>query len=501
MAKEEKSSVFVSLFNVPKEKTKEEKKEEAKENNPFLHPEKNNVNPKNGIKKLSLVMDSMTEPVEKYYFFFIKFFGVHKDSSWGIKSDVLKLKDVFDASVSSAFHGNVGSKISAIQQQISSYLTQVGQLTKSIFPMVREIRMMDERREYYKKSLSEKKDDPEARQNEITLKSMWVEIVEQGMQNPNSVYSIATKLGFVTLPDLFFGINPHGKNVEEQQKNLTKVLDAMHKEHQFTTKLRNILEKKLVQYYTWKLKTNAEMEHTWKFRIKNLKQHYNVIKMYVSWVKPLMTSLKALQMKANINEPSLVSAFESSKLELELLAVTKKGDYYNSCVLVRITQITRPELTYTQGGQKQVNHSGEVKIEIEPYVATDEDIEVYKEECEKDVLKMVSGQPIDFAVDVQEILDSLGSDVEKYLKEAEEGKKEEEKKEKKEIVKQSLFEPFTSLAGAYKMFFPFLDREKNKEKDKEKDMKLDKEEMAKKASSAAWLTYDVFKKLNGLITP
>ncbi|MBS3170548.1 hypothetical protein J4223_02105 [Candidatus Woesearchaeota archaeon] len=510
MKKGENSQIFVSLFGVPKEKTKEEKEEEIKKNNPFLNRnEKSIIHPKNGSKKLSLVMDSMTEPVEKYYFFFTKFLSVHESSSFGIHTvskdkqpGLIKLKDVFDASVSSAFHGNVGSKISAIQQQVSSYLTQIGQLTKTIFPMVREIRMMDERREYYNKSLSANKDDPEARQNEITLKSMWVEIVEQGMQNPNSVYSLATKLGFVTLPDLFFGINPHGKTIDEQQKNLTKVMDAMQKEHQFTQKLRDILTKKLVQYYTWKLKTHSEMEHTWKFRIKNLKQHYNVIRLYVSWLKPLMTSLKALQMKTNIYESSLVSSFESSKLELELLGVTKRGKYYNSCVLIRITQVTRPELTYTQGGQKQVQHSGEVKIEIEPYVATDFDIDYYKEECDKDILKTVYGQNIDFSVDVEEVLKSLGSDVEKYLEEAEQGKKEnKEEEKKKEIVGQSLFEPFTSLAGAYKMFFPFLNKEEKKEREIGFDKEEEKKELTKKASDHAWLVYDVFKKMNGLMTP
>jgi len=507
MGKERSSEIFVSLFGVPKEKTEEQEKEEQIKNNPFIT--KSSLDPKNGSKRLSLIMDSMTEPIEKYYFFFTKFLSVHESSSFGIntkstdkQAGLIKLKDVFDASVSSSFHGNIGTKISAIQQQVSSYLTQIGQLTKTIFPMVREIRMMDERRDYYRKSLSAVKDDSEARQNEITLKSMWVEVVEQGMQNPNSVYSLATKLGFVTLPDLFFGINPHGKTIEEQQKNLTKDMDAMQKEHQFTQKLRDILTKKLVQYYTWKLKTNNEMEYTWKFRIKNLKQHYNVIRLYVSWLKPLMTTLKALQMKSNIYEPSLVSSFESSKLELELLGVTKRGKYYNSCLLIRIIQITRPDLTYTQGGQKQVQHSGEVKIEIEPYVATNFDIDYYKEQCDKEILRAVSGQQIDFAVDVQEILDSLGGDVEKYLEEAEHGKKEEKKEEKKkEVVRQSLFEPFTSLGGAYKMFLPFRDKKMEKAREEAYDRADEKKDMAKAASAHAWLIYDVFKKVNGLITP
>ena len=41
---------------------------------------------------------------------------------------------------------------------------------------------------------------------EITLKGIWVDMVEQGAKNPASVYGMAREVQFTTLPDLFFSI-------------------------------------------------------------------------------------------------------------------------------------------------------------------------------------------------------------------------------------------------------------------------------------------------------
>ncbi len=486
------------------EEKKKKKEEELEKNNPFIH--KKSLDPKNGEKALRLLLDNMGDSVEKHYFFFQKFMTGHPSTSFGIKTKHLyKLKDVFDASVSSSFHGQIGTKTSAMQQQVSSYLSQIGQLTKTIFPLVREIRMMDERMEFYRESLNKPQGDDSARQNEVALKSTWVEVVEQGMQNPNSVYSMATKLGFVTLPDLFFGINPHGKTPKEQKERLSKILDAMQKEKSFNFKVRTALEKKMIAYYTWKQKTWQEMHHTWKFRLKSLKQHYNVIHLYTSWIKPYLTALKSLQMKGDTGAHELVSSFESSKMELELLAVFKEGKEgkeekknYNSCALVRITVVTRPELIFAQGGQRQVQHSGQVKISIEPYVATTEDIEFYRNYTDKEIMKRISGVEYgDVVQDIESVLESIGDDVKEYLREAEEGKKEEKKEEKKN-PKQSIMDPFTALMDSLKMFK--LQKSDKKNKTDEKARENEKKSLAKDASGKAWALYDIFKKSNGMLT-
>lgn len=522
-AKEQKKTTLVSIFSSPEKKTKEELEKENKEQqekyNPFLLGPKNKkkvpgfgyaIDPKYGANgALRIVLDLMGESVEKYYFHFQKFFTRHMDSQYGMYAEggVLKLKDMFDASVTSSFHGHVGTKISAIQQQVSTYLTQIGQLSKTLFPMVREIRLMDERLEMYRNSLSENPEDEKARQNEVALKSMWIEVVEQGIQNPNSIYSMATKLGFVTLPDLFFSTNPYGKTPEEQAERLSRVLGAMQKQHAFNLKVRNALEKKLVQYYTWKAKTYREMHYTWKFRLKNLKQHYNVIRLYSSWIRPYLTSLKALQMEGGIHDPELISAFETSKLELELLAIIKKGKHktiygnvYNSCILIRMTYVTRPDLFYTQGNQKQPIHAGTVYISIESYIATDADIAYYQKRTDKESLTSVSGESIDMVADVDQMLTSLGEDVEEYLREAETGQRKEEKKEEgKKGKRESVFAPFQGLGEGFKEMFGIASGGK-KQKKEGLALDLEKKELESVAKAKAWVTYDVFKKVYGLFS-
>ena len=286
--------VLSSLFSSAKkiEDTEEEIKKKKKENqekyNPFkMGPGKVQPNSDMGHSlaeewgkqpnaewghngAFNLHIENFGGSIEKYYYFFQDFFTKNKETKYGLKPiEFYKLKDVFDAAVSSSFHGQLGTKIGAIQQQVSTYLSQIGQLTKTLLPLVRELRMMDERMQFYTDSFSENSGNETARQSEVALKSTWIEVVEQGMQNPNSIYSMANKIGFVTLPDLFFGVNPHGKDPSEQKKRLHKYLGQMAKEHTLNTRVQNALEKKLVQYYLWKEKTWYEMQHTRKFRLKN----------------------------------------------------------------------------------------------------------------------------------------------------------------------------------------------------------------------------------------
>ena len=518
MAEPVLNSLFASGKDKEKteEEIKKEKEEKQEKNNPFkMGPGKKQPNSEMGRSlaeewgnqpnaewghkgAFNLHIENFGGSVEKYYYFFQDFFSKNPSTKYGLKPvEFYKLKDVFDAAVSSSFHGQIGTKVGAIQQQVSTYLSQIGQLTKTLLPLVRELRMMDERLQMYTDSFSSKPGMDKARQAEVTLKSTWIEVVEQGMQNPNSVYAMANKVGFVTLPDLFFGVNPHGKTPSEQKKRLHKYLEEISKEHALNTRVKNALEKKLVQYFNWKEKTWSEMKYTRKFRLKNMEQHYNVIRLYSSWLKPYLTTLKALQMKTDTSSPDVVMAFETSKLELELLAVLKGKQGWYSCIMVRMEVISRPEMIYTQGGQRQPAHGGKFHISIEPYLATREDIDWYKNHADKEILKTVSGSEIDFGVSIENVLSSLGADVEDYLYEAKHGKKREEKKQTDERPELNLFGPFKGLAEGFKIL---SSKDKNKGPS-DADIEKIKADEAKFAMLFSWILYDVFKKLNGMITP
>lgn len=482
MAEEQKKKKkFLGLFTI-EEPTKEELLEKAKKDNPLIQHK--SLDPEKGSKKHLVIVESMTTGLEKYYFQALRILKEQKHHGLGF-DEVLKVRDIFDASVTSSFHGHVGAKISAIQQQAQQQLATIGGMLKTLFPIVREIRIMNERLDYYKKSLE---GDENA---EIALKSIWIEVVEQGMQNPNSIYSLSNKVGYLTLPDLFFRINP-----KNGLKGLDDAIKSMRKEAAVPTKVIDVVAKKLFSYYNWKENTYNEMQHTWKFRLKYLRQHYNAIKLYMNWVRPYLQSVRQLQMRGNYTDADLVNAFETSKIYLELLAKKGKDKKYYPVILVKFNYITRPELSYTPQGQKQPLHSGRLELEIEPYALTQEQMDVY--------LSQKDNEDIDLLASIDMTMNELKDDLKKYLKEAGETFKEDEISVPKP-KRESMFEPFRAMGSGFKDMFAFAKPPKElfsfasrQTRQQEEDEKKSAEEDAKKFS---WLLYDIFKKVNGFYTP
>jgi len=460
-------SLLDQLLKEKEKPSEAEIRKEKEKKNPLIQG-KPNVQPDNGKDRFKLILESMGTGVEKYYFWITRFMKEEPDHGLGL--EVEKIKDVFGASAGSSFHSQLGTKASAIQQQLSTYLAQIGQMVKSIYPQVRELRLLDERIEYYEAS---DKGDESA---EIALKSIWIEQVEQGMQNPNSVYSLARQVGFITLPDLFFKINV--KKPSDVDKAI-KTTEA-------PKKVRDVLAKKLYAYYQWKDNTRREMKHRREFMVKSLRQHYNVIKLYMSWLRPYLKTLRSLEMRGDIYDSDIVNAFETSKLELELIA-KGKGKKYIPCIRVQMTFITRPELSYTQQGQRQPTHMGRTEITLEPYVVTQEQIDDYK--------KKIDEEDIDFVASIDASMDALKDDLVKYLKEAEEGPEEEEKPKR---PKADYLGPAKGLAQGFMHMLPA-----GKKKHMKQQAETENEEKKKAEKTVAKLTflvYDIFKKVNGMMS-
>ena len=450
-------------------------------------------------KTRRLVHEAYNMSIEEDYYWILNF--VRYDENMIVE----KITDIFSAAEQSSFFGQAWQRIGLQQDKVSQFLATIGKMVKELFQLVRELRVLDERLSYYGDSYNTASKSQESA--EITLKGIWIDMVEQGAKNPASVYGMARELQFVTLPDLFFDTHP------QNSREVDEVVDKL----QFNRKVREVLKRKLRSFLEWKERSYDELKNRRLFTLKFLRQHYDVIKLYMNWVRPYLKNIKRLMLsQKKAATPDLIAAFETSMVEIEILGKNKQAgtdpntfdqleylrDYFkmfNGCLLIHFDYRTRPELSYQQEYQRGPIHKGHVVITIREYVWTDEEIQKYKSLRAMEDFELLS--TIDESV--RAAMAALGDELRRYLEEAGEEFPEwafpgkEEKKEKRR--QPSLLEPFGAL-----FFRPPKAKAQQKAKEAKKDPLL--AEMAKDLiykndlSNRGWYVYKRFKQENKMLT-
>lgn len=459
-----------------------------------------------------LTINSPASGVERFYFWVIRYLekkGAFGRSFAGDSGYIKKIKDVYTSAETSSYWGNVEQRKGAQQDKISQYLANIGKFTKELFQLIRELRILDERLGFYE---GVKKGEKSA---DVALKGIWIDLVEGGGKNPSSVYGLAAQVGFVTLPDLFFDA------FAKDEKDVDAVSEG-YKEKGMNRKVIEILKRKLKQYMLWRENTERELKQRRRFVLAYLAQEFNIIKMYATWLKPYLDNIKRLQQDRNINSHDIVSAFETSKVELEILAVKTKYEmqtYYTNveerdfvkkfpCVRIQFKYIAIPNMAYQQEYQRGAIHTGQTEITVEGFVASKEELEAYEKKTDKEAMEVL------LAVD--ETLNSLKDELYKYLDEAVKTHKLEHIKsiyphtEEKPEKKDSVFTPLKAVFDGFKEVasFPFSFKgEKKDEQDKGeiklsgKDKILEGQAAKSIAKLEASLLYDIFKKSHKMFTP
>ena len=402
-----------------------------------------------------------------------------------------KITDVFAASEHSAFFGAAQQRLGAQQDKVSQFLATIGKMVRELFQLVRELRILDERMSYYVDSYT---NSQSAESAEITLKGIWVDMVEQGAKNPASVYGMAREVQFITLPDLFFNIHP----LTQEDVDLTVDREA----GQFNKKIKEVLKRKLRSYLAWKEHTYEEMKNRRIFTLKYLRQHYEIIKMYLMWVKPYLKNIERLTMDMQkMDEPDLLNAFETSVIEVEVLATKEAEKGLSQCILVHFYFRTRPEMNYQQEYQRGPLHVGRVEITFRGYVWSKEEIEKYLKMREREDFKLLG--IVDSSV--KAAMESLGDEIERYLieagddipqkkkKEMEEKGEDEEHHEEKEKAEHRFS---SKWQGARQM----LETITSHGKDKKAAWALDKAKYkaVSDIKASMWTLYHHFKKRHGM---
>ncbi|MGV8169300.1 MAG: hypothetical protein ACP5N3_04560 [Candidatus Nanoarchaeia archaeon] len=382
-------------------------------------------------KRHRLVHESFNMGLEELYFWTLN----HLRQDWGYPN-VIKVTDTFSASENSAFFGQSAQRLSIQEDRASSFLRGISELVKTLFQIVRELRIIDERLDVYKEWKKSKSAD-------ATLKGFFADFAENkgGQMQPGSLYHLSNSVGYAVLPDLFFNTVVYDKD------DVDKIVDKL----EFNKNVKAVLKRKLYQYVIWVEHTEKELYARRKFQIKYLRQHYLTIKMYMSWVKPYLKHIRRLTMsEEQLDSPFLISSFETSATEVEVLAYQPRKDGA-PCPVVLMTYYftTRPILQYSQEYNRGPVHVGRGVWTTRAYGWTMEQINQYvamRDREDRELLGLVDDQ-------LKSAMEMLGDDLDKYLKEAEETLEDEKKsnvpseKEKLAPVQSggTVYDPFISI--------------------------------------------------------
>ncbi|MEM2916540.1 MAG: hypothetical protein QXT19_04245 [Candidatus Woesearchaeota archaeon] len=451
--------------------------------------------------KYHLIYEVPHESVEPVYYWLLG----HLTYDWGFPI-FHKISDIFTAAEHSSFYGASAQRLGLAQDKVSQYLATIGKMIKDMFQLVRELRWIDERKKYY--------EDAEAGKEgaEIALKGLWTDMVDGvvgGQRTSSNLFVMAQQLQFSALPDLFFSIQitkpvvaklkgKSPKNVTDEE--LRAAVDSIVEKQAsgFNKELRNILKRKLYQYLVWKSETWLEIQSRRKFTLDYLRQHNEVIKMYMTWVKPYLKHIQKLGADVSkLSSAELIAAFEGSLIEIEVLGqkIHEKNKKVYSCVLMTLQYRTRPEMQFAQEGgyHRGPLHQGETKLFLRSYGWTEQEIENYKKMKDAEDMEMIKS--IDASL--RAAMDALGEDLVKYLEEAK--SIHEEKKEKPPAKRASFLEPFKEIGQGFKSTFTAFLPEKRKGKPKE-SLSEERSRAAGEASNAIWQTYKNFKKAHRMLS-
>lgn len=408
---------------------------------------------------------------------------------------VVKICDIFSSSEQSSFFGSAQQRLGMQQEKVSMFLATIGKMVKELFQLVREIRVLNERLGYYDDSFDLK--SPSRESAEITLKGIWIDMVEQGGKNPASVYGMARELQMTILPDLFYSIHPPS----------IKDIDRTVNELEFNNKVKEVLKRKLRTFMEWKKATHSELINRRTFTLKYLRQHFDIIKMYMSWVKPYLRNIRRMQLADMTKDPDLISAFEASIVEIENIYYKlppshgeskemKWNKHVYSVVVASFFYSTKAAMNYQQEYQRGPSHSGKVEFQLRAYAWDKKKIENYikmREKEDLDLLKTVDDS-------VKAAMESLGDELEGYLKEAGEKFGFESKAIKESMTDKAkkAVDPFTSVVKGFGEAFGALSG--SKEKGPGRIQVENETAVAKRSSSGAiFQVYKNFKKTNGML--
>ncbi len=433
----------------------------------------------------NLIYDSLNEGLEPIYFWMVDTMSETPPAGLGLK--VWKGPEEFEASVSSGYFGEMGQRTSLMQQKAMEYLGTINNLIKSILNLIYDLREFEIKIKPYDE-IKDKSLSVENRKSALfSLKGVWMDQVD-AKKGRGSINMLAQDLQFVTLRAAFFVIDDV-KEIKEKKLDLN-------------TRVTNILERKIIEFNTWKEYSEKEIRKRYSIEKTYLKSQEGTLRLYANWLKPYLIAAQKLKMRdptgKNLTNPNIVNAFSNMEIEIKIYGKRElsPADIHPSFTGVEldtkyyaVTQVIMkfrsvPSALSGQGGRQYV-HAGRTDIVFNGYAVDNTELEAIEAAELYEDLKLIDDY-------IGTSLRQLEEDIKEYTKE-----KPKEKEEKPKPV--PIENPFKGLfSGFQEIYKPISGLFATKKKGPD----VAYEELAgltdKSAKSQTYLVYNLYKKTHGM---
>lgn len=411
---------------------------------------------KGPYEKHKLVYDSPSESLEPLYFWILDFMN------GGIFRKVEKVTDNFVSSVGSGHFSELGTKMTKMQDEAMRMLGGVNQVLKSILNILYDLKEFKIRLATYDEA---KSSDPAKRNSAmLALKQIWLDKVDIA-RGTTSIKGMAQQFDYVTLIDAFMATS----SLDELNRPVGQngMLDL-------NDRVLRLLQQRFGEFLTWIKESEVELRKRYEIEKHYLRSQYSTIQLYSRWIKPYLKAARNLEQSQNLSSnAALVTTFNTILLELTLIGESgydpaddvDKGDLpelfkhrsarkYSSVVVVDLRFRGIPQRAaqgYSFGGRTEATFTA--------FGLNEEEIKLLKKEIEKDsfndVLSLIEGA-------TTQSLEEVKKDIESFLNEGKEQKKEE---------KKPIDEDINPFSGLFDPIFSWFDSSKKKKSKKEEEKK------------------------------
>lgn len=427
-----------------------------------------------------LTYDSSSETLEPLYFWILDFMN----NLYG--GNVAKITDNFMSSPGSGHFSELNQKKTILQDQVMKTLGAINQVIRAIVNIVYDLKDFEIRLKHYEEAKSQNKSQKEA--GMLALKQIWMDNVDikRGQGSINAMTS--GNLQFVTLRDAFM--------TADSISQVDKI--------DLNDRVKRILKPRVAEFLEWKKLSEEELKKRFNIEKNYLKSQVNTLQLYSKWIKPYLQSAAELEMSGSEGSPELVTAFNSIVFQLTLMG-KRKVDVEQAILNSELPKgIKKPKRKYysivlidfhfrgipSRAGQQGYAFGGRSNIKFKSYSLNEDELSIFESELDKsersEIMKLIEGS-------TTESLDELRKDIDYFIK--------DDKEKKKEIVDTN---PFSAL---FSIFFTKKGKEK-KEKTKVtliKKLKKDNypetlvRELAEASAEEDCFTiFDVYKKSHGM---